>query len=242
MNTSNTSYLFEMRYCDIMTEMNLKVSSEKLSISVVFDLVAGLVASGFVRKFYQGIEVSHPIYAIVFSNIVFTTFLSYFSFFCTTLEIVLDSCIPSFLVLWLTICSLFMNAISMMVIAFLRYYLLITSKDKNGDCAMNMEKIRTVSLTVNWGVITVVSIVRGLLLFPSFVDGTNRIIRMVFNFGLLFIIIITLVVYYKMDLKLRTKKEAMDKQEYGNMNVLGSERITSVKQSIEIKDVIIPEL
>ena len=86
MNASDVyNNTFEVRYCDALDEVNRKVSAVKLTISVVLDLLAGIAASGFAYKFYQGIEVAHPIYTIVFTNIIFSTFLSYFAFTVTAL-------------------------------------------------------------------------------------------------------------------------------------------------------------
>ena len=48
--------------------------------SVTFDLLPSLLSSIFVFRFYHRIEIIHPLYAIVFMDIVISTVTSYLSF------------------------------------------------------------------------------------------------------------------------------------------------------------------
>ena len=95
MNNTNVSYPFTL--CDVMVEMALTLQTENLAHSIVFDLIAGVVSTIIVYKFYQGVEIDHPIYAIIFTNIVLSTFISFVSFLCTIFGIIVVSCIPFFI-------------------------------------------------------------------------------------------------------------------------------------------------
>ena len=48
--------------------------------SILLDLLGGILSSAYLYQFYQGIEISHPLYAVLFSNITFSTVISFASF------------------------------------------------------------------------------------------------------------------------------------------------------------------
>ena len=211
--------------CDAMAEMVLISQNESLIHSIVFDLFAGMIATGFVYKFYQGIEISHPIYSIIFTNIVFSTFISFVSFMCVIMNMVVVSCIPFLLALWINTNVFYINLISWMVITCLRYFLLVTAKNENED--INMSKIRMVALVSNWCTIIAVCMVRGLVLLLFIKNKIPETSMAGINCGLLFaLLMIILVVYYKLDIELKKK--------FQKVNVQGQTELDESKDANEI--------
>ena len=132
MNISNISKsTIQIRHCETFQETIANHPSEFLAQTVVFDLIGGIIVAGFVYKFYQGIEISHPLYSVLFSDIVLTTVLSFVSFLLSILQYYVDSCGFTYISLWLNSASTFINMVSQMIIAFLRYHLLVTKKNKD---------------------------------------------------------------------------------------------------------------
>ena len=56
--------------------------------SIFFDFLAGIISSVCLHHFYRGIEISHPMYAIVFNNILFSTVASFLIFLLTFLSFI----------------------------------------------------------------------------------------------------------------------------------------------------------
>ena len=48
--------------------------------SAILDLIAGIVLSGCAFQLYRGVEISHPVYTVLFSNILFCAVSSFISF------------------------------------------------------------------------------------------------------------------------------------------------------------------
>ena len=65
--------------------------------SIFFDFLAGIILSVCLRQFYRGIEISHPMYAILFNQILFSTTASFLAFLLTFLSFI--EAIPSFVAL-----------------------------------------------------------------------------------------------------------------------------------------------
>ena len=47
---------------------------------ILFDLIGGTISLACLYKFYQRIEISHPLYAVLFSNITFSTAITFLTF------------------------------------------------------------------------------------------------------------------------------------------------------------------
>ena len=62
--------------------------------SIFFDFLAGIILSVFLRQFYRGIEISHPMYAMLFNQILFSTTASFLAFLLTFLSFI--EAIPCF--------------------------------------------------------------------------------------------------------------------------------------------------
>ena len=83
---NGTKTTFSEFECGGMPDMTSEVQEGVLVLSIVLDLIAGCFSAGFLFKMYQGIEIDHPIYAIVFSNISFSTGVSMTSFVLTLVD------------------------------------------------------------------------------------------------------------------------------------------------------------
>jgi hypothetical protein len=69
MNLSKASnFSLEVGYCDLIEDFTVEFKTVSLVQIFVVDLICGMLATGFVIKFYQGIEVSHPIYSVLFTE------------------------------------------------------------------------------------------------------------------------------------------------------------------------------
>merc|ERR1712051_956058 len=89
MNDSNNASRTIQNYCDTVKDINSNFPIAAILQCVVFDLIPGMISTGFIYRFYQKIEISHPVYSILYTNIVFTTFLSYSNFVGTILIMML---------------------------------------------------------------------------------------------------------------------------------------------------------
>ena len=70
--------------CDNSTMMyDFSVENGLIIQGIFLDLIPTIVLSGFAFQFYKGIEISHPVYSILFSNIVYCIVASFISFFGT---------------------------------------------------------------------------------------------------------------------------------------------------------------
>ena len=99
--------------------------------SILFDFVGGILSFAYLYRFYQGIEISHPIYSILFSNIIFSTIISIASFVNVLSLFTGVSCsvvmningVSCFAVILL-------NIISWLSVALTRHYLMTTEQNE----------------------------------------------------------------------------------------------------------------
>jgi hypothetical protein len=94
-----------------------------------------------------------------------------------------------------------------MTIAVLRYYLLVTVKNRNEDYVVDLTKLRNIALTINWSIIAVFISANGVFLFLDFDKPmSDGIVRRCALFGLpILILVATVLVYYRMDFVLKMK-------------------------------------
>ena len=107
-----------------------------------------------------------------------------------------------------------------MTIAFLRYYLLVTSKKEQENETIDMFRLRRLALLFNWLLICFILIVRGVLRLPVLTnDAININVRLGIDIGMLFIIgSITIIMYYKMDIDLKSFRAAEKEDENHRKN------------------------
>ena len=61
--------------------------------SIFFDLIAGVISSLFTYQIYRGVEISHPVYSVVFSNIMLANTLSFLTFMLIVVSYYTDCCV-----------------------------------------------------------------------------------------------------------------------------------------------------
>ena len=81
----------ESPYLCFFSQLSI-VKNELLLQSIFLDIIAGSILCGFAYRFYRGIEISHPVYAILFSNIVFSLVSSFTSFIDALYPYIGQSC------------------------------------------------------------------------------------------------------------------------------------------------------
>ena len=74
---------------ELYNELHTKHPIIFIAVSVGFDLVPSILASIFIFVFYKGIEISHPLYAIILVNLVVSTVSSFTSFIISLINAIL---------------------------------------------------------------------------------------------------------------------------------------------------------
>jgi hypothetical protein len=230
-NFSYTSSVFDD--CDnslfnLIFFSETKVQNGTLIQSIIFDLIVGIVLSGLTFQFYRGIEISHPVYSVLFSNIVFGVVSSFLSFIGVSYSYVGQSCD----VLWLLTVyndsnSIIVNIVTLTTIAYQRYTILIATKAENNTEDLDLPRTRNISLATNWAIIVVMLVIRAILHLPSlseevdFFNGVSRLKRIPIPAMLLVCVATTFAVYYKTDVKL---KQRLESQQYKSQHTQGKRK------------------
>ena len=106
--------------------------------SVVLDFIASLFATFFTYRFYQCIEISHPLYAIIFMDIVISTATSYLACILFLVNSIVDNDIITSVDYEFSTISGFNNVSSFMMIAFIRYFLLVHAKSNKDEVCFSL--------------------------------------------------------------------------------------------------------
>ena len=179
--------------------------------SIFFDLMAGAISSLFTYQIYRGVEISHPVYSVVFSNIMLANTLSLLTFMLIVVSYYTDCCVCHLLLEVFGSCVFFMNYICCAVVAFLRYHLLITTAKRDDIFyrGPEMTKIAKISLASYWGLLILFCITSNTLSFltRTILPFTVKLLAITWMSTLLVILSLTLItmgVYYRLDLELKT--------------------------------------
>ena len=190
-----------------------EVKNAILVLSVLFDLIPCLFCSLFASHVYRGVDVSHPVYAVVFSNIILSLLLSVFAFVVKVINNQFISCIGGFLALIIQSSLVYMNGICWSVVAILRYYLLIQVKSQNDENGqhVDMMKLKWIALMFYWGFTLVHCALRCCFVLAQNLYWMPNIARI--PWGLLLYIanpITTCAVYYRLDIALKMRNTNTD--------------------------------
>ena len=152
---------FRSQDCESWLEHAYGSSTMLLIQSILIDLFGGIICCVYISQFYRGIEITHPIFAILFNNVIFSTVLSFASFVTTCFMYAGILSCHSILTFLNTACSAahFMNAISWVIIAILKQYLLSLKEDEDVD----MARIRHLALGSNWCMLFGIVVIRVML-------------------------------------------------------------------------------
>ena len=215
MNRSKV-YFSSLEFCGDSLGFHLldEIKKEILVSSIFVDLITGLFSSMFTYQMYFGIDITHPVYSVVFSNIILSILLSYSAFIGKLIAAYIQSCVPLLLNMVTHSCLFFMNSICWVVVACLRYRLLVTMKrqDYEGD-RMDMERLNKLALLAYWGSIIVVGLIRCSFVLGNYFGLVSEVSR-----GAFFVILslvfptCTCTVYYKLDLELKRRKQDVDNE------------------------------
>ena len=152
---------FRSQDCESWLEHAYGSSTMLLLQSILIDLFGGIICCVYISQFYRGIEITHPIFAILFNNVIFSTVLSFASFVATCFMYADILSCHSILTFLTTACNAaqYMNAISWVIIAILKQYLLSRKEDEDVD----MARIRHLALGSNWCMLFGIVVIRVLL-------------------------------------------------------------------------------
>ena len=194
-------------------------------ISIIFDLMCGTISSTYIYQFYQRIEITHPLYAVLFSGICFSTAVTFATFGTTLLWYTkIISCLTMFYAIdHLQFGCHLMNNISWITIATIRHNLLA----KGDNDSMDLRRLRTIALTSKWSAITGIIVIR-LILFILFYLGFNTLLFYA-TFSLLLLIVsgtLFFVISYKTDKMMKEKLDTEQKEKRGNF-------VADKKQTLE---------
>ena len=123
---------------EMITEMRTDFFGFFVTTSVMFDLIPSFLATIFTFKFYKHIEISHPLYAVIFMDIVISTATSYLVSLLSMVNSFVNSGSITYLENGFTAISVFNNVSSFMMIALIRYYLLVHTKTNKNEEEIDM--------------------------------------------------------------------------------------------------------
>ena len=145
---------------EMITIMRTDFSGLLLATSVIFDLISSFLATVFTFRFYKHIEISDPLYAVIFMDIVISTATSYLVSILFLVNTLVNSDVISYLEYAFTAISAFNNVFSFMMVAFIRYYLLVYTKTNNEE-EIDMIRVKNMSLMINCIVFIIILLNRG---------------------------------------------------------------------------------
>ena len=148
MHLNNSIFVNDAHILEMITIMRTNFSGLLATTSVIFDLIAAFLATFFTFRFYKHIEISHPLYAVIFMDIVISTATSYLVSILFLANTIIKSDIIAHLEYVFTGTSVFNNISSFMIVAFIRYYLLVYTKATNEE-EIDMIRVKNISLMIN---------------------------------------------------------------------------------------------
>ena len=176
--------------------------------SVVFDLIASLLATIFTFRFYKHIEISHPLYAVIFMDIVISTASSYLVFVLSLVNSLVNSDVIVYLEYDFTAIVVLNNVSSFMIIAFIRYYLLVQTKTNQNEEEIDMMKIKNISLIINCIVFIIIFLIRGGFCTARFVGYNVKLGLLTSGLCLTILpLVTTLILNGKMDIFLKNEHD-----------------------------------
>ena len=210
-NTTYSNHSIAVRdhlMLELIALMRTDYSGLFQTTSVVLDFIASLFATFFTYRFYQCIEISHPLYAVIFMDIVISTATSYLACILFLVNSIVDSDIISSIDYGFSTLIAFNNVSSFMMIAFIRYFLLVRSKSNKGEEEIDMIKVKNISLILNGIVLIIILLIRGGLHIAAFLGYDVELAIIASGFCLTIIpLVTTLILNRKIDNFLKTEHD-----------------------------------
>ena len=200
------SFILEMIH-----EMRTNYSGLFQITSVGLDLFASFLASIFTIRFYHRIEISHPLYAVIFMDIVISTATSYLSIILFLVNSIIDSDTITFIDYGFSIITAFKNVSSFMMIAFIRYYLLVHVKTNENEEEIDMIQVKKIFLIMNCVVLLIIFLIRGGLHIVRFIGYDVKLAVIACGICLMVLpLILTLILNRKIDTFLKFEHDEND--------------------------------
>ena len=173
--------------------------------NVLLDLFSSLFAILFTFKFYQRIEISHPLYAVIFMDIVISTATSLLAIILSLVNSFLNSVIIVLVNFGLSSISALNNVSSFVMIACIRYYLLVHLKTNENKEEVDMIKVKNISLIMNCVIFIIILLIRGSLYTVRLVGYDVQILLRASGLCLIILpLVTTLILNRKIDNFLNT--------------------------------------
>ena len=177
--------------------------------SVFCDLLSGFLLFAFLYRFYRGINLTHPIYAVLFSNVVSSMILCFLSFFHTVLMFFKtgpDIFICNF-VHFQHRFSLYLHDITWLTICGIKYYYLSKTEEERSD----VTKLRDLALLWKWLIIIVLIIVQIFMYVLDYLEILPHIIQVCFTIAVLLALNVS---FFSINFGItKTLKHRMEKEE-----------------------------
>ena len=171
-NTTQSNHSFVVNdavILEMIPVMQKNYSALFITTNVVFDLIACVLATVFTFRFYKHIEISHPLYAVIFMDIVISTAASYLASILFMFNSIVNIDVISYFEYGFTNISLINNFSSFMMIGFIRYYLIVYTRTNNDEEEIDMIKVKNVCLIMNCIVFIFILLIRGGLYIARFI-------------------------------------------------------------------------
>ena len=211
----NRTYISGEDFCDEYAtgyKIIFVVMKELLVSSIFSELIPAILCLAFTYQMYFGVEVTHPVYCVVFSNIVLSTIISCLKFVLKLVGTYVISCIPIIINMLMISCQIFMNSICWLVVALLRYHLLV--KTQNIEVDVNMIKLKRIALVSYCGLVFIFGLIRSFLVLAIHPGPQESLANLCFFIILLFAFpITTCTIYYRMDRELKIRKRISDNEQ-----------------------------
>ena len=210
-NTTYSNHSIAVRdylMLELIALMRTDYSGLFQTTSVVLDFIASLFATFFTYRFYQCIEISHPLYAVIFMDIVISTATSYLACILFLVNSIVDSDIITLVDYGFSSFSVFNNVSSFMMIAFIRYFLLVHAKSNKGEEEIDMMKVKNISLILNGVIFAIILLIRGGLYIAGFLGYDVELALISSGLCLTIIpLVTTLILNRKIDNFLKTEHD-----------------------------------
>ena len=241
-NSNSSNYPGYTKIWELNDELQINHSSALIIESLFFDFIPAILASIFAVRFYEGIEISHPLYSIIFMDIVISTIASYLSFILSIINGVANEQIVADLKLAINSTSGYFNVSAFMMITFIRYYFLVHLKRQGRDTnEVDIIKVRNISLITNSVLFICFLVIRVSLHTAVAIGYESEKAKLGMAISGTFLahvqLLITLVLNYRIDNYLKSEHDRNDSKEVvSKIRTLDPQRQASCNGNAENRD------
>ena len=195
-------------------KMIIAAMTELLVSSIFSELIPAILCNFFTYQMYFGVDVTHPVYSVVFCNIVLSIIISCLKFVLKLVGTYVTSCIPIIINMFMISCHIFMNSICWIVVSLLRYHLLVTVKKQNVEVDVDMIKLKRIALVSYCGLVFIFGLIRSFLVLAIHPGPGPSLVNLCYFIILFFAFpITTCTIYYRIDHELKIRKRIADNEQ-----------------------------